>query len=159
MTSNSRCSSIVLAVTGALLLTGCSKSKKGADQPQDAQPHAQITGPKGGIPRKIDTIRVTNDLRQIGFAYQNCEAATGRPPKGVDGLLAYLDNDPKLTEALRSGQYVLKTKAHAAGPSNTIVAYEKDADEEGKRYVVFANITVKPLTDKEFEAALKEQGQ
>ena len=113
---------------------------------------------KGGVKRVIDRTRIASNLKQVGLAYQMCD----NPPKGPDDLLPFLDNNATFAKWLKEGDVVViwgVRTTHVQSPSQTILAYEKDPDENGVRYVLMAdNSSVKPMTIQEFDAAPKAKG-
>jgi hypothetical protein len=96
-------------------------------------------------------------LTQIGIAYQNCSIDSA--PKGPDDLLPFLENNATFAKLLKDGAIVVywgvRTQ-NVQSPGETVLAYEKDADENGSRYVLMANCsTVKAMSDQEFKSAPK----
>jgi hypothetical protein len=153
-----------LALLAGLFVVGCHKDKTTTRQAKtDDKTTKDSQKAKGGIPRKIDETKVRNDLAQLALAYHNCNDTQGRPPANADELAPYFENDTKLKEALKSGQYVVIWKSRFTsmtdGTSNTILVYEGWEDTEGNRFVAMADTKVKKLTAKEFEATPKAQGR
>jgi hypothetical protein len=111
---------------------------------------------KGGLARVIDRSKIREQLRQIGLAYQ---LSADNPPKGPDDLLPNLENNQTFAKLLKDGDVVVIWGVRVGSvPSSgeTILAYEKNADEKGERYVLMANCsTVKALNDQEFKSAPK----
>jgi hypothetical protein len=111
---------------------------------------------KGGMVRVIDRAKISSNLRQIGIAYQNFPSDAG--PKGADDLLPFLENNPTFAKLLKGDDVVVYWGVRlqsVQSPGQTILAYERDADENGSRYVLMADATVKTMTDLEFKAAPK----
>src|SRR5260370_153076 len=82
---------------------------------------------KGGIKRIIDRPKLLGQLEQIGLAYMNCSDTT--PPRKIEDLMPFLDNNPQFEKLLRDGDVVVIWGVRAGqvpNPSETILAYEKD---------------------------------
>jgi len=113
---------------------------------------------KGGVARVINRTAIASNLKQIGLAYQMCD----NPPKGPDDLLPYLDNNQTFAKWLKEGDVVViwgVRTANVPSPGQTILAYEKEPDEKGMRYVLMAdNSSVRPMTIQEFDTAPKAKG-
>jgi hypothetical protein len=113
---------------------------------------ANPTG-KGGMARVIDRTKIMGQLKEIGTAYQLCDGA----PKGPDDLLPNLDNNPTFAKLLKDGAVVVYWGVRTQtlqSPGETVLAYEKDADENGSRYVLMANCsTAKAMSEQEFKNA------
>jgi hypothetical protein len=107
--------------------------------------------------RLIERAKVENDLTQIGLAYMNC--SNENPPRRIEDLMPYLDNNAKIEKLLRDGTVVVfwgVRPGQVQNAAGTILAYEKDADDQGNRYVLMADMkTVKAMPDAEFQRAPK----
>ncbi len=110
---------------------------------------------KGGIKRIIDRPKLLTQLRQIGQAYQNCTDTT--PPRRIEDLMPFLDNNPQFEKLLRDEVVVIwgVRPSQVPNSSETILAYEKDPDDKGTRLVVMADISVKTMSNDEFQKAPK----
>jgi hypothetical protein len=110
--------------------------------------------------RMIDRSKVENDLTQIGLAYIMC--SNDNPPRKIEDLMPYLDNNAKIEKLLRDGQVVViwgVRPGQLQDSGGSILAYEKDADDQGTRYVLMADMkTVKAMSDAEFQKAPKAKG-
>jgi hypothetical protein len=152
-----------LALVTAAGLAGCDKkedaSRKG-DSPQGGFPPPQ--GGQGGVIRVRNIQQVNNDMKQLGLAYHNFQGTYNRGPATVEELSPFFDNNAQIKEALQKGEYVFHWKlnlgAMTQGSSNTILAYEKDADAKGNRVVAMGDATVKTMNTADFQATLKAQG-
>jgi hypothetical protein len=131
-----------------LFLGGC--SNKGPATSEDAGP---ASGPrKGVLARTIDVGKIKEQLHQIGIAY-NSFLAVGRahgPAKWQD-LMEDLGNDASIRKAFSEERFILVPNAAPGG--NQLLAYEKEPDDKGIRYVVMADGSVKNMDKSEFEAA------
>ena len=112
---------------------------------------------KGGMARAIDRTKVIGQLRQIGTAY--FQSSIDGAPKGPDDLLPNLENNPTFAKLLKDGDIVVfwgvRTQ-NVQSPGQTVLAYEKDADENGSRYVLMADCaSVKAMSEQEFKSAPK----
>jgi hypothetical protein len=120
-----------------------------------------------GSPEKHARFRdiqlMQNDFKQLGLAYHSFYDAKRRGPANVDELAPFFDNDIRLKQALQQGQYVfhwnLGLNQMPQGSSNTILAYERDPDAAGNRFVVMGDATPKIMGEADFEAALKAQAK
>ena len=135
--------------------SGCKKPKP---QEEEAKPAAPPPIRKGGLARTIDRTRLANQLKQIGLAYMTF-STEGRAPSKLEEFMPYLENDQAIGQLLREGHVVVFWGARLnnlpQGSSQTILAYEKEPDDQGLRYVLFADTAVTRLGDKEFQAAPK----
>ena len=115
---------------------------------------------RGGIPRIIERAKVENELKQIHLYYQNYLIDHNRPPSKLEDLQELMGANSREYKALQEGRYVLNWKAIAAGvprgASNTALAYEKDADADGDRYVVLGDGSVHRMNQQQFASATKE---
>jgi len=118
------------------------------------------SGTMPNLKRVSERPKVQNQLQQIGIAYRNC--AITAPPRKIEELMPFLENDAKTEKLLRDGTIVVIWGVVidlVANGSETILAYEKDADEQGTRYVLMANCsTVKAMSNDEFQKAPKAKG-
>lgn len=117
---------------------------------------ANPTG-KGGVVRMKDRAKLPTLLNQVGLAYQQmCDE--GNPPKGPEDLLRNLGNGADYAKLLKDGDVVViwgVKMDKLQSPSQTILAYEKDADEHATRYVLMADTRVISMSEQEFQAAPK----
>jgi hypothetical protein len=114
---------------------------------------------KGGLKRIIDRSKLAGQFRQIGLAYLN--ASETAPPQKIADLMPYLENDAKIEKLLRDEDIVViwgVRFGQVPNSSETILAYEKDPDDKGNRYVLMADASVKTMKDAEFKAAPKAKG-
>jgi hypothetical protein len=114
---------------------------------------------KGGIRRMIDRPRLLGQLKQIGLAYEIC--CETNPPRKIEDLMPFLDNNPQYEKLLRDGDVVVfwgVRPTQVPNPSATILAYEKEPDDKGARLVLTADKSVKSMPKDEFEKAPKAKG-
>jgi hypothetical protein len=114
---------------------------------------------KGGIKRIIDRPKLSGQLNQIGLAYMNCSDTT--PPRKIEDLMPFLDNNPQYEKLLRDGDVVViwgVRTGQVPMSSETILAYEKDPDDKGTRLVLMADTSVKTMSNDEFQKAPKAKG-
>jgi hypothetical protein len=128
------------------LVMGCGKGEKDKETP---------SGGSGGGRQATK-----GQLQRLGMAYHNFWDANGRGPNSVEELSRYYENDPGITDAIKSGRLVVYWKATmrgmTGGSSNTVLAYEKDPEPgTGDRLVLMGDAFVKPMTEAEFKAAPK----
>jgi hypothetical protein len=119
-------------------------------------------GTTPNLKRMIDRTKVANQFSQIGLAYMNC-ATTGAPPQNVEDLMQYLENDAAIGKLLRDGTVVVIwgiRPGQVQNASDKILAYEKDADDQGLRYVLMADMkAVRPMSNADFAKAPKADGK
>jgi hypothetical protein len=166
---------LAVALTASLLvLTGaCSGKPKptsapstpnpGGDPPKDkTQDKSDKTGRTSGknralgpdIRASVDRIKRTNDLKNIGLAYQNCLIQTGKAPAKAEDLAPFFDNDQKLVKALKDNEiifvYGVSQNQMPKGTANTILAYEGQCPKQGGM-VLMGDGTVRQMTAAEFD--------
>jgi hypothetical protein len=100
--------------------------------------------------------RTTNDLRQIGLAYQNLVAVDGKAPAKAEDLAPYFDNNKRLLDLLKNEDivffYNVTPTQMTSGTSNTVLAYVKDVPDKGG-LVLLGDGSVKKLSAEEFKKA------
>jgi hypothetical protein len=98
-----------------------------------------------------------NDLKQIGLAYHNYNDANQKAPLKADDLGPYVENNKKLLDALKGGDYVfiygVTPLQMTQGTSNTVLGYEKDTPTKGG-YALYGDASVKKMTADEFKKAI-----
>jgi type II secretory pathway pseudopilin PulG len=98
-----------------------------------------------------------NDLRQIAVAYRNYVAKTrDRGPKKKEVLSPYYENSGRINEALDTKRITViwDIPAHRID-SDTVLAYETNADGLGRRLVAMGDATVQTRDEHEFNSAIK----
>jgi hypothetical protein len=153
-----------LAFGSAFLLAGCGDTKKGADTSESRGGFPGPAGKQGGIVRRANEPQILNDLKLIGLAYHQYFGTHNKGPADIDQLAPFFDNDARLKKDLGpGGRYVfhwnLGITQMTQGTSNTILAYERDADADGNRAVVMGDGAPRVMGDQEFKATLKAQGK
>jgi hypothetical protein len=114
---------------------------------------------KSVVKRVIDRSRLSSQLRQIGLAYMNCSDTN--PPRKIEDLMPFLENDAKIEKLLRDGDVVViwgVRTGQVPNASATILAYEKEPDDKGSRLVLMADLSVNSMPKDEFEKAPKAKG-
>jgi hypothetical protein len=112
---------------------------------------------KGGIKRMIDRPRLSGQLKQIGLAYMNCSDTN--PPRKIEDLMPFLENDAKIEKLLRDGDVVVIWGVRTGQvPGDTLLAYEKYPDDKGTRLVLMADTSVKTMSKEEFHKASNAKG-
>jgi hypothetical protein len=170
-------SPLVLWILASTFLLGCGKQDKDKEGPAPPPQPAPQGGPQPGgnplaagnqpqpgttgIRRVVDRQTAQNQLQQIGLAYHSFwDANAGRGPSSVEELSPFYEKNRGITDAIKSGYYVVYWKATIAsmqmGASNTVLAYEKDPERDGgQRMVVMGDCSVKRMNEAEFRAAPK----
>ena len=137
---------LCLLIVAACAL-GCSKSSKGESAP------AQGQGGQGSLKRMITSKAVPNDLRQIAVFYRLYNTDFNRSPADLEEFKSYIRRDAaKLVESLDKGIYVVIWKVNDLS-SNSVLAYEKEPDQEGKRYAVMGDASVRKMDEQELRSA------
>jgi hypothetical protein len=159
---------VAACIVLAGLLSGCKKKgvETGAAQSTQASqsaPTAPFVREKGADRRKL-----SNDLKQIALAYLNYwDTKQGKGPKKAEDLLPLIENDQRLLKLMQDGQIVVYWGATIQGltarttggdinqlaTSNTILAYERDADNQGARMVVMVDGSIQTLSQEDFNKA------
>jgi hypothetical protein len=160
---------LLLAVGGGLLYflnqpsekksTEQAKTKK-KEEPPIFNPAPQNNRPKGGVARGMDVQTVKNNMKQIGLAYHNCVSSNRKPPAKWQDLMQFMEPgiiQTMLTDGSIVFIYDVGFMDMTEGSSNTILAYEKDADNKGLRVVLFGDGSVDILPEYEFQAKPKAQ--
>jgi hypothetical protein len=136
------------------------KAKKKQDPKFDPLPNDNPR-PKGGIPRAMDVQEVKNAMKQIGLAYHNCVTTNNKAPTKMQDLMPFLERNAMIEKMLTDGSvvfiYGVRIQDMIEGSSNTLIAWEKDADNRGLRVVLFGDGSVDMLPDDEFQAKPKAQ--
>ncbi len=100
--------------------------------------------------------RTTNDLRQIGLAYQNLVASENKGPAKAKDLAPYFDNNKRLLDLLENEDivffYNVTPTQMTSGTSNTVLAYVKDVPDKGG-LVLMGDGSVKKMSADEFKKA------
>jgi prepilin-type processing-associated H-X9-DG protein len=149
-----------VAVLVPLLAAGCKKSSMTEDtKPVAVQPGGAGAPARGGVARTIDRARIENALKQIGLAYHTQATVGGRGPATQKELMEGVEQNAKIKALLDGGHleviYGVNITNLPGGSSNTVLAYEKEPDESGSRYVLFADGSVRLMDKAAFDAAPK----
>ncbi len=120
--------------------------------------------PVGGLGRTKEVTEIQNSLRQLGIAYKQFEVVENRGPKDQKELGPYYQNINPINEALKNKWITfiwgVNRRALAEnGDSNTVLAYETDADRQGVRMVLFGDGHVDGLNEEDFKKAPKAKGR
>lgn len=99
----------------------------------------------------------TNDLKALAIGYINYLDTNKRSPANLIELEPYLSG-AKVVGRVRSGEIEVVYSAaplqdQLAGASNSLLAWEKNAEPNGKRIVVFMDGSARVLDQSEFERA------
>jgi hypothetical protein len=128
--------------------------KKGDKQKSDKESSKVESQPSAALRTKL--------LKQIGLAYHDCLSNSNKPPAKIEDLAPYYENDAKITDALKKGQFVFiynsSIKNMPAGTAKTILAYEKEVPTSGG-LVLMADASVRSMTADEFKKAPKAAGK
>jgi hypothetical protein len=141
-----------------LIVTSVGCGKKAAQPPPQAPGGAQAAppAPVGRVRRTIDRGKVQNDLREIALFYIQYHDEMGKSPPGLDEFAKFMQKDAgKLVQTLKEGAYEIIWNAPLG--SGSILAYEKNADLDGKQMVVRGDASISSLRSDELSTALKNR--
>jgi hypothetical protein len=137
-------------------------SKQAADAPPTAEKQTTVihdpSQPRGanlrrGVGNMLPSVQrgfAELDLQNIAKLY--CiEALAGNSPKKIESLGGL---EPRVIQAVKSGEYVILWGAGANTPGTAVIAYEKDVPTKGGMVANFTG-TVTRMTPQEFQAAPK----
>ena len=142
-------SAFIFAVA-LMMLSGCGPQ---SDMPQPAAESVRQE-PVGALKRGIDLRKVENDLVQLGMFHQHFWSEFGKAPASLKAFEDYIRRDmPTLVKALDDEMYVYVSGCSTR--QDRVLAYEAEADLNGRRRVVFGDGHVVPLTRAELDTALK----
>jgi hypothetical protein len=142
--------SSLIVLSFLTVLPGCGPQ---ADMPQPAA-QAVRQEPVGPLKRGMDLRKVENDLEQLGLFHQHYWSEFGKAPTSKKAFEDYIRRDmPTLVQALDDEMYVYVPNCPTS--QNAVLAYEAQADLNGRRRVVFGDGHVVPLTRTELDEALK----
>jgi hypothetical protein len=109
---------------------------------------------KGGLRERIDRTKVFEELHQLGLFYIQYVDERNRPPANTEEFCNYIDRDAQqLSRAIKDKYYTLICKV-ASPRSGTVLAYEREADDQGKRWVVTGDAAVTKMDESEFQKAI-----
>jgi hypothetical protein len=127
---------LLLLVALSLLAAGC----KGRTSPVDPEIARQDT-----------------DLTRLHEIISGYVKNNQRPPKQVSDLRKYDPIHPGVLPAVEKGTYTVVWGVSTEKSSTAVLAYEKDAPQQGG-VVLLANGTVKKMSADELQTALKGKG-
>jgi predicted Zn finger-like uncharacterized protein len=130
--------------------------------PEEAQPEKKR--PVGAAARTLEVTKIQNALRQLGQAYRTFEVDKNRGPKSQQELGPYYQNISEINDAFTEKKLTFiwgasRQSLMENGDSNTVLAYETDADYQGMRMVLFGDGSVRGLNEEEFRQAPKAKGK
>lgn len=167
---------IVVVVVIIMLSSGGSAKDKVAQKKVEAPPPppppvAKVPeepviprkAPATAIARRMESTHAQNMLRQLGVAYQQFETVNGRGFKDQKEINDYLKSN-EIKEALQNTWITFiwgatRQSLNEYGSSNTILAYETDADTQGNRYAVMGDGSVQIFDDGTFQKTPKAKGK
>jgi hypothetical protein len=138
---------LVLIILASIPLA-CSK------RPGDAADQAPGERRQDSLKRTITRTAVPNDLQQIAYFYRLYNTEFNRSPASLDEFKTYIQRDAgRLAASLEKSEYVVIWKVSDLS-SNAMLAYEKEPDAEGKRYVVMGDASITKLDEQHWQMAL-----
>jgi hypothetical protein len=130
-----------------------------AEEP-DEEPKPAKKGPASSAGRIRDRIEIENTMKQIGIAYNQFEALNNRGPSDIKELgLNVAKMNEMLTDKTITFIWNINSRSFPDGKSNTIIAYETDADSNGNRIVLNADGSVHAVGEGDFQKAPKAKGK
>lgn len=153
-------SSIIAAcglAAGLIAFSGCNKPADNAEKepPKNNPPPSGYSGLEA-VPRGYEIQEVQNALRQIALLAQAHVTEYNQPPKQEELKADLKKAAPKYYKLITDGHIVLVDKP-SRNPG-ALLAYEKDADRNHNRLVVFNDGSVQKLNEEAFAAALQNKG-
>jgi predicted Zn finger-like uncharacterized protein len=129
-----------------------------AEEP-DEEPKPK-KGPASSAGRVRDRIELENAMRQIGIAYTQFETERGKGPNGIEDLGIQAN---AITNLLKDKTITFiwgaNSKNFPEGKSNTIIAYETDADSIGNRVILKGDGSVTTVDEATFQKTPKALGK
>jgi hypothetical protein len=169
---------ILTGITVTIFLAGCNKQKASsnaksedraptAEQPQNAKrapapkveqrQDATRAPVKGGLRERITRVKVPEELHNLAIFYKTYFDTMNRAPSTSEEFRSYIEREAgKLAEAIKDKYYTVVCKIQDLR-SGTVVAYEREADEEGKRWVVTGDAAARKMDENELQKALDEK--
>jgi hypothetical protein len=157
-------SAIIVSVA---LVAGCKKPKDADPDKTVPSSSMQAATPtnknKNVLARTYDRARLPNLLKQLGLAYHlYWDSNGGKGPRSQKDLEPFYENNQTINKLLSEGNIVILYGATLTsmtqGMSNTVLAYEKDADQ-GMRWVLMADAAPKLMNQADFDKAPKADGK
>ncbi len=145
--------SLLRTVGGCLILTlalGCGKG--GGD--------AAVGSGKGGSEKPASESadkKTIAELKQFGIAYQNYNDTMNAGPSKIDDLSAYVENDPRLLNRVKSGDLILIWDVTLPNPKageGLVLGYAKEVPDKGGPVLLGDGKVVEMKAD-EFKKAKK----
>jgi hypothetical protein len=155
MNTGSRLSGALAGALAALFLAGCGSQKPSAPAKTAEAPQAAQARPaKGGLRERIVRSKVPEQLHQLALFYRQYFDTMNRAPSNTDEFRTYIEHDDrKLADTIRDKYYTVVCKVRDLG-SSTVIAYEREADPDGKRWVVLGDASAHKMDEAEFDKAL-----
>ena len=128
---------------------------------QQAEPGGKAGGGAAGLKERAAAM---GQLKNIGYAYAMA-VASGRPPKNLDELKEWSESNQAIFKAARDQQpfeivWNVDPGKLATPTTETLLAWEKTADEKGGRCVLMADCsTVVRLSKDAFDSAPRAKGK
>jgi hypothetical protein len=154
-------------VVSAALVVGCKKPKDADTDKTVPSSSMQAATPtnknKNVLARTYDRARLPNLLKQLGLAYHlYWDSNGGKGPGSQKDLEPFYENNQTINKLLSEGNIIVfygaTLTSMTQGTSNTILAYEKDADQ-GMRHVLMADGRAVVMNQADFDKAPKAVGK
>jgi hypothetical protein len=159
-----RCAACALVL--ALAVPGCKKAKvKSADDEPVNNPISNVRNQGGGpgvgaVLPSVGRAVTLKELKDFALAYQTLVSLdpNGRGPASLDAMPDFVRDSPKGAQAIKDGDIIVHWGATpvqaAAGSSNTVLAYVKDAPTKGGP-VALLDGSARNVTKQEFDQLAK----
>ena len=139
------CVTFLVLVT---LLVGCGANKEASKQSKEDEELGPELEPR------------EPNLKIVSLAYLQAWTHRGKKPlTGLADLTPHYeaDREQALTKALKEGAIVVLWNVDLSKPGarDKVIAYERDPDSEGKRFVATANGKLKSVSEEEFKTIPK----
>lgn len=117
---------------------------------------------ESALTRQRDLIEFRNHFNQVGIAYQDIVASTGKGPKNKEDLTRHLKGARDIVDNIEKGYiqfiYNVNPNNFPDGASNTIVGYEPYWDPTGQILVIMGDGKVQMLRSDQYLQTPKAKG-
>lgn len=156
------CAKSLLFCLGFIVLAaGCAKSK--SDDESTGPKHRLSAGgvahdaAAGSLRQKISRGGAMNELKQLGTFYVTFNIDRNRSPASLHEFGPYIERDANaLYKAIQEGAYEVQWNVREMS-GNSLLAYEKTPNEDGEHLAVMGDSSVKKLSEKDLQAALRQK--
>jgi hypothetical protein len=146
---------IAIVAAVSLLSTGCRSRSAARDKEEKQAKAAEKKEPS--LRKFIDRQRVPEQMHNLGLFYTQFAYTYGRGPETAEEFRSYIGGeDGKLASAIKSKYYTLVCKVN--NPSaNTIIAFEREPDDKGERWILTGDASVHKMNETQFRKVMRAQ--